>query len=59
MSGYIDDKNMVQKVEVMISQDFLGDIKWDAQFSAWKDFGGVKFPTKIVQRQWHPKIYAS
>lgn len=57
VSGYIDDKNLVQKVEVMISQDFLGDIKWDAQFSDWKDFDGVKFPAKIVQRQWHPKIY--
>lgn len=57
VNGYIDDKNLVQKVEVTISQDFLGDIKWDAQFTDWKDFGGVKFPTKIVQRQWHPKIF--
>lgn len=57
VSGFLDDKNLVQKVEVTISQDFLGDIKWDAQFSDWKDFGGVKFPSKIVQRQWHPKIF--
>lgn len=57
VNGYIDDKNFVQKVEVMISQEFLGDIKWDAQFTDWKDFGGVKFPAKIVQRQWHPKIF--
>ena len=55
--GYIDDKNLVQKVDVTITQDFLGDIRWDAEFSGWKDFGGVKFPAKIVQRQWHPKIY--
>ncbi|MEO5922855.1 MAG: MBL fold metallo-hydrolase [Bryobacteraceae bacterium] len=57
VNGYIDEKNMVQKVEVLISQDFLGDVKWDAQFTDWKDFGGVKFPGKIVQRQWNPKIF--
>jgi glyoxylase-like metal-dependent hydrolase (beta-lactamase superfamily II) len=57
VNGYIDDKNMVQKVEVLISQDFLGDIKWDAQFTDWKDFAGVKFPGKIIQHQWDPKIF--
>ena len=57
ISGFIDEKNLVQKVEVMISHDFLGDIKWDAQFTDWKDFGGIKFPGKIVQRQWDPTIF--
>ena len=57
VSGFIDDKGLVQKVEVMINHDFLGDIKWDAQFSDWKDFGGVKFPSKIVQHQWDPIIF--
>ena len=57
LSGYIDAAGLVQKVEVLISQDFLGDIKWTATFSDWKDFGGVKFPSKIVQRQWTPKIF--
>jgi len=57
VNGFIDDKSLVQKVEVMISHDFLGDIKWDAQFTDWKDFGGLKFPGKIVQRQWDPKIF--
>ena len=57
VNGFIDDKGMVQKVEVMINHDFLGDIKWDAQFTDWKDFGGVKFPSKIVQHQWEPKLF--
>lgn len=55
--GYIDAQNLVQRVEVLISHDFLGDITWEAQFSDWKDFTGVKFPGKIVQRQWTPKIF--
>ena len=28
----------------------LGDTKFEAIFSAYKDFGGVKFPTHIIQR---------
>ena len=40
----------------MIDQGMLGDIKWEATFSNYKDFGGVKFPTSIVQRQGGPKI---
>ncbi|MEO8098765.1 MAG: MBL fold metallo-hydrolase [Acidobacteriota bacterium] len=57
VNGYIDAQNLVQKVDVMINQDFLGDIKWEAAFTDWRDFGGVKFPGKIVQRQWQPKFF--
>jgi len=57
VNGYIDDKGMVQKVDTMINENFLGDIKWEATFSDWKDFGGVKFPTHIVQRQGGPKFF--
>jgi len=35
----------------------LGDIKWEAKFTNYKDFGGVKVPTSIVQRQGGPKIW--
>ncbi len=58
VNGYIDSANMVQKVEVMISDNFLGDVSWNAVFTDWKDWGnGVKFPSKIVQRQWDPRIF--
>jgi glyoxylase-like metal-dependent hydrolase (beta-lactamase superfamily II) len=57
VQGYIDNQNRVQRVEVLVNQDFLGDVKWEATFSDWKDFDGVKFPTKIVQRLWDPKIF--
>jgi glyoxylase-like metal-dependent hydrolase (beta-lactamase superfamily II) len=58
VNGYIDDKNLVQRVEVLINeQNYLGDIVWDAQFSDWKDFGGVKFPAHIAQHQWKPLYF--
>jgi glyoxylase-like metal-dependent hydrolase (beta-lactamase superfamily II) len=56
VKGYVDDKGMVERVETMIDQGMLGDVKWDVTFSNYKDFGGVKFPTSIVQRQGGPKI---
>ena len=57
VKGYIDDKGFVDRVETMIDQGMLGDIKWEAIFTGYKDFGGVKFPTSIVQRQGGPKIW--
>ena len=57
VKGYIDDKGFVDRVETMIDQGMLGDIKWEAKFTGYKDFGGVKFPTSIVQRQGGPKIW--
>ena len=56
VKGYINDQGLVEKVETMIDNGMLGDTKWEATFSNYKDFGGVKFPTSIVQRQGGPKI---
>jgi glyoxylase-like metal-dependent hydrolase (beta-lactamase superfamily II) len=56
VKGYINDQGLVEKVETMIDQGMLGDTMWEATFSNYKDFGGVKFPTSIVQRQGGPKI---
>ena len=56
VKGYINDQGLVERVETMIDSGMLGDTKWEATFSNYKDFGGVKFPTSIVQRQGGPKI---
>lgn len=51
VNGYINDQNMVERVETWIDNAMLGDMLFDATYTDYKDFGGVKFPTKIVQRQ--------
>src|SRR5204863_1285094 len=51
VNGYINDQNMVERVETWIDNAMLGDMLFDATYTGYKDFGGVKFPTKIVQRQ--------
>ena len=51
VNGYINSQNMVEKVETSIDDAFLGDVPFEAVYSDYKDFGGVKFPTRIVQNQ--------
>ncbi len=50
LEGTLDDQNLVERVETWTANPVLGDMKIEALFSGYKDFGGVKFPTRIVQR---------
>ena len=51
VNGYINSQNMVERVETWIDDAFFGDLAFDSVYSDYKDFGGVKFPTRIVQNQ--------
>ena len=51
VNGFINDQNLVERVETLIDSPILGDMPFEAVYSEYKDFGGVKFPTRIVQRQ--------
>ena len=48
--GVIGDQSLVERIETWYGSPVLGDTKFEASFSAYKDFGGVKFPTHIMQR---------
>jgi glyoxylase-like metal-dependent hydrolase (beta-lactamase superfamily II) len=57
LTGYINDQHLVERVETRAAHPILGDMVVEAIFSSYKDFGGVKFPTRIVQRQGgHPTL---
>ena len=47
INGYVDDQNMLEKVETWTPQPILGDMPIEADYSDYKDFSGVKFPMKI------------
>lgn len=51
VKGWIGEQGYVERVETTIDGGLLGDVVWDAVYTDWKDFGGVKFPTHIVQHQ--------
>jgi glyoxylase-like metal-dependent hydrolase (beta-lactamase superfamily II) len=51
MNGYIGPDNLVDKVETWIDTPMLGDTLYEAMFSNYKEFGGVRVPTRIVEKQ--------
>ncbi len=51
VTGNVDDKGVVTKVETWIPNPVLGDMLVETSYSDYKDFGGVKFPSHIVQKQ--------
>lgn len=50
LEGVLNEQNLVDRIETWFGNPVLGDIKQEAIFSGYKDFGGVKFPTRILQR---------
>ena len=48
--GLLNDQNLVETITMWFDNPMLGDIAFEAVFRDYKDFGGVKFPTHIVQR---------
>ena len=51
MNGYIDEQNMLDRVETWIDNPMLGDTLVEATYNGYKDFGGAKFPTSVVMKQ--------
>jgi hypothetical protein len=49
VTGTIDSNNMVTKVETTESNPVLGDMSVVATYSDYKDFNGIKFPTRIAR----------
>jgi len=47
MNGYIGADNVLDRVETWVDTPMLGDTLMAADYSGYKDFGGVKFPTRI------------
>jgi glyoxylase-like metal-dependent hydrolase (beta-lactamase superfamily II) len=57
LTAYIDDRNLVERIATITPNPLLGDMPIEAVFSDYKDYSGVKFPTRIVQRQGgHPTL---
>jgi glyoxylase-like metal-dependent hydrolase (beta-lactamase superfamily II) len=51
VNGYINERNLVERVETSIDNPFLGDMPFEAIYSDYKDAGGAQFPMHIVQKQ--------
>jgi glyoxylase-like metal-dependent hydrolase (beta-lactamase superfamily II) len=51
VNGYVNEQNLVERVETMIDNPLFGDTAFESVYSDYKDFNGVQFPMHIVQRQ--------
>lgn len=57
LTAYINDRNLVERIATIAPNPLLGDMPIDAVFADYKDYSGVKFPARIVQRQGgHPTL---
>jgi len=45
----VDGQNLIERVEAAIPNPVLGDTPFEVTYAEYKDFGGVKFPTRIRQ----------
>jgi len=49
INGYVNEQNIVERVETWLGENMMGDMHILATYAGWKDFGGVMAPAKIVQ----------
>jgi glyoxylase-like metal-dependent hydrolase (beta-lactamase superfamily II) len=50
LDGVLNERNLVEHVETRLHHPMLGDMIFEVDYSGYRDFGGVQFPTRIVQR---------
>jgi glyoxylase-like metal-dependent hydrolase (beta-lactamase superfamily II) len=51
MTGTINGQGQVEKVQTWIDHPIVGDMLVETTYSGYKDFGGVMFPSRILQTQ--------
>jgi glyoxylase-like metal-dependent hydrolase (beta-lactamase superfamily II) len=51
VSGLINDQNVLEQVSTSLDNPVTGDTPFVTTFADYKQFGDVKFPTRIVQTQ--------
>ena len=55
--GYINDANLVERVETWIDNSVLGDTLYESTYTDYRDAGGAKFPYRIEQKQGGYPVY--
>ena len=49
--GYINAENLVDRVETWVEHPIFGDMHVETRYSNYRDFGGLRAPTRIAQRK--------
>ena len=51
VTGYINNQNLVTKVETRVDHAVVGDLLVEFEYSGYQNMNGVQVPTRVVQRQ--------
>jgi glyoxylase-like metal-dependent hydrolase (beta-lactamase superfamily II) len=51
MRGYFNAENLPEKIETWLDDPVFGDMLVEAEFSGYRNFNGLQFPTRILHRQ--------
>jgi len=51
VTGTLNAQNLVERVETKLDVSFTGDTLFEGIYSDYKDYGGVKFPSRALMRQ--------
>ena len=51
VTGYINNQNLVTKVETRVEHPIVGDLLTEFEYSNYQNMNGVQVPTRIVQKQ--------
>jgi glyoxylase-like metal-dependent hydrolase (beta-lactamase superfamily II) len=51
VTGYINDQNLVERVETWVEHPMLGDMHVQNLYSDYADYGGVMVPNTVVQER--------
>src|SRR5215470_9534412 len=51
IKAMLNDQNLIQKVSFLGTNEVIGDYTDEIAYSDYVDFGGIKFPTHIVETQ--------
>jgi glyoxylase-like metal-dependent hydrolase (beta-lactamase superfamily II) len=49
VNAYVNDKDMVERVESWYGHPVAGDVMVETHYLDYREFSGLKFPTKIIQ----------
>jgi glyoxylase-like metal-dependent hydrolase (beta-lactamase superfamily II) len=49
VNAHINEQNLVERVETWVEHPVMGDLNVQATYENYKDFGGLKVPTRITQ----------
>jgi glyoxylase-like metal-dependent hydrolase (beta-lactamase superfamily II) len=57
--GYINDANMVDRVETWVEHPIFGDLHVENRYTNYQDFGGLKVPGRISQKRIGMEVFVA